>query len=186
MQIFIKNMVCKRCVAAVERVFHEMNIDVVRIELGEVEIRKELSSVQLINLDNKLQNLGFEILEDSAKKLIEQIKKTLLLEINKLDIAEDFLLSTFLCEHFSKDYSALSRLFSQHENITLEHYFILQKIEKAKELLLYNELFLTEISHKLGYKSVQHLSAQFKSATGFTPTAFKKLKAKNRIPLDEI
>lgn len=186
MQIFVKNMVCNRCVAAVEKVFQEMNLEVVRIDLGEVVTKKKLSAAQLSLLDQKLENLGFEILEDSAKKLIEQIKKTLLLEVNKLDIPEDFILSAYLRNHFPKDYSALSRLFSQHENITLEHYFILQKIEKAKELLLYNEFSLTEISHKLGYKSVQHLSAQFKSATGFTPTAFKKLKSKNRISLDQI
>ncbi len=120
------------------------------------------------------------------KTQIEQIKKVIILKINELDIDEDFIWSKFISNHFCKDYSLLAKTFSLNENVTLEQYFILQKIEKAKELLLYNEFTLTEISIKLGYKSVQHLSAQFKNTTGFSPTSFKKLKSKNRISLDQI
>jgi len=102
------------------------------------------------------------------------------------NIPEDFILSKWISEKLNRDYSAVSKLFSQKENVTLEQYFILQKIERVKEMLLYDEFSLTEISGKLGYKSVQHLSSQFKNVTGFTPSGFKKLKVKNRIPLDKI
>lgn len=184
MKISIKNMVCDRCITAVQKIFDELKIQISSIELGEIEIQKELNQKELNNLDDHLKKLGFQILEDSTKKQIEQIKKFIILKINDLDISEDFILSKFISEKLAKDYSLLSKHFSINENVTLEQYFILQKIEKVKELLLYDEFSLTEISQKLGYKSVQHLSAQFKNSTGFTPTSFKKLKSKNRISLD--
>ena len=186
MIINIKNMVCDRCISAVVATFKDLNIRVAALQLGEVETQDEISSATLKVLNDHLQKQGFEILDDAVKTQIEQIKKIIILKINALDIAEDFLLSKFVSEHFPKDYSSLSKTFSLHENVTLEQYFILQKIEKVKELLLYNEFTLTEISQKLGYKSVQHLSAQFRNTTGFTPTSFKKLKSKNRISLDQI
>jgi AraC-like DNA-binding protein len=184
MTIFIKNMVCNRCISAVEKVFNDLEIPVTAADLGEVETAQNLSKTEIQKLNQQLQQIGFQILEDASKKLIEKVKKELIIKINELDIAEDFLLSQFLAEKLSKDYSAISKTFSQNANITLEQFFILQKIEKVKELLLYDEFSLTEISSKLGYKSVQHLSAQFKITTGFTPSAFKKLKEKNRLPLD--
>ena len=179
-------MVCDRCISAVQRILRDLKIDISGIELGEIETVKELNQKELNHLDDHLQKLGFQILEDSTKKQIEQIKKFIILKIKELDISEDFILSKFISEKLAKDYSLLSKHFSLNENVTLEHYFILQKIEKVKELLLYNEFSLTEISHKLGYKSVQHLSAQFKSSTGFTPSSFKNLKSKNRISIDQV
>ena len=179
-------MVCDRCISAVQRILRDLKIDISGIELGEIETAKELNQKELNHLDDHLQKLGFQILEDSTKKQIEQIKKFIILKIKELDISEDFILSKFISEKLAKDYSLLSKHFSLNENVTLEHYFILQKIEKVKELLLYNEFSLTEISHKLGYKSVQHLSAQFKNSTGFTPSSFKNLKSKNRISIDQV
>ncbi len=123
---------------------------------------------------------------DSAHQLAEKIKNLIIVKISELDIDENFLLSEFLSSKLHKDYSSLSKTFSQNENITLEQFFILQKIEKVKELLLYNEFNLTEIAGKLGYKSVQHLSSQFRNTTGFTPTEFKKLKEHNRKSLDNL
>lgn len=186
MKISIKNMVCNRCISAVQNIFENLKIEIFSIELGEIETVKLLSKKQLTHLDDQLKKLGFQLLEDSTKKQIEQIKKFIILIINDLDISEDFILSKFISDKLTKDYSLLSKHFSMNENVTLEQYFILQKIEKVKELLLYNEFSLTEISQKLGYKSVQHLSAQFKNTTGFTPTSFKNLKSKNRISLDKI
>ena len=177
-------MVCNRCISAVQNIFGNLEIDISSIELGEVETLKTLNQTELSHLEHHLQELGFQILEDATKKQIEQIKKFIILTINELDISEDFILSKFISDKLTKDYSLLSKHFSLNENVTLEQYFILQKIEKVKELLLYNEFSLTEISQKLGYKSVQHLSAQFKNITGFTPTSFKKLKSKTRISLD--
>ncbi|WP_027375801.1 helix-turn-helix domain-containing protein [Kaistella palustris] len=186
MKISIKNMVCDRCISAVENIFKDLNIPVSAVGLGTVETDEPLTSAQLTLVDEQLQIQGFQILDDASKTQVEQIKKAIILEINRLDIAEDFVLSKFITAHFAKDYSLLSKNFSFYEKVTLEQYFILQKIEKAKELLIYNEFTLTEISHKLGYKSVQHLSAQFKNTTGINPTAFKKLEIPNRIPLDRI
>lgn len=186
MKINVKNMVCNRCIAAVQNIFDDLKIPLTHIELGEIETRESLTQNDLRSLDERLKKTGFELLEDAAKTQIEKTKNLIILKINDLDIPEDFILSKFIADHFAKDYSALSKVFSMNENVTLEQYFILQKIEKAKELLLYNEFSLTEISQKLGYRSVQHLSAQFKNTTGFTPTSFKNLKSKNRTALDQI
>jgi len=179
-------MVCGRCISAVENIFNDLHIKVKNINLGEVETESEISKSELQILENNLQKTGFERIKDSAHQLIEKIKNLIIIKISELDIDEDFLLSDFLRSQLSKDYSSLSKSFSHHENITLEQFFILQKIEKVKELLLYNEFTLTEIAGKLGYKSVQHLSSQFRNSTGFTPTEFKKLKIHNRKPLDQI
>ncbi|WP_312390145.1 AraC family transcriptional regulator [Chryseobacterium sp.] len=186
MKIFIKNMVCGRCISAVENIFNDNNIKVKNINLGEVETESEISETNLQVLEKCLQKTGFERIKDSAHQLIEKIKNLIIVKISELDIDENFLLSEFLSSKLHKDYSSLSKTFSQNENITLEQFFILQKIEKVKELLLYNEFTLTEIAGKLGYKSVQHLSSQFRNSTGFTPTEFKKLKVHNRKPLDQV
>ena len=184
MEIFIKNMVCNRCISAVENIFQKLDIEIATIKLGAVHTSKDLTPNKIETLNQSLHQLGFQILEDQTKRQIEEIKTIIILEINTLDISEDFILSKFISTQLAKDYSLLSKNFSLHENVTLEQYFILQKIEKVKELLLYNEFSLTEISQKLGYKSVQHLSAQFKNTTGFTPTLFKKLELNERISLD--
>lgn len=184
MKIFIKNMVCDRCVAAVSNIFNDLNIPIESIQLGEVETASNLSDQALGSIEAKLKEIGFERIKDIAHQLVEKIKNLIILKISELDIDEDFLLSEFLSSNLHKDYSSLSKTFSQNENITLEQFFILQKIEKVKELLLYNEFTLTQIAGKLGYKSVQHLSSQFRNSTGFTPTEFKKLKIHNRKPLD--
>ena len=186
MTIHIKNMVCNRCITAVEDVFRNSEIDFVSVNLGWVDISTEISKNQLEKLNENLKKIGFEILEDASQKQIESIKKLILEKVQNLDIDEDFLLSKYLSEQLNKEYSSISKVFSQTENITLEQYFILQKIEKVKELLLYNEFTLTEIAGKLGYKSVQHLSSQFKKITGFSPTQFLKSKEKKRIALDKV
>lgn len=186
MKIFIKNMVCSRCIAAVDSIFNNMGIDVSQISLGEVETQNHLSDNTLRTLDLKLKSIGFEIVQGATQKLIEKIKTLVIQKLSDEDLPEDFVLSQFLSSALHRDYSALSKLFSQNENVTLEHYFILQKIEKVKELLLYRERNLTEISQKLGYKSVQHLSAQFRKITGFSPTQFLNSKERKRIALDKI
>ena len=179
-------MVCGRCISAVEGIFTEMNIPLKSIALGEAETQQDISGDDLEKLEELLLKTGFERIKDSLHQLIEKIKNLIIVKISELDIDENFLLSEFFISKLHKDYSVLSKTFSHNENITLEQFFILQKIEKVKELLLYNEFTLIEISGKLGYKSVQHLSSQFRNSTGFTPTEFKKLKVHNRKPLDQI
>ncbi|WP_346985444.1 AraC family transcriptional regulator [Chryseobacterium sp. POE27] len=186
MRIFIKNMVCGRCIAAVSNIFNEINVEVKNISLGEIETESDISEEKLEILEDLLEKTGFERIKDSAHQLIEKMKNLIIQKISETDIDENFLLSDFLSNRLHKDYSTLSKTFSQNENLTVEQFFILQKIEKVKELLLYNEFTLTEIAGKLGYKSVQHLSSQFRNVTGFTPTEFKKLKVHNRKPLDQI
>ena len=186
MKIFIKNMVCNRCIAAVENIFNSAGIKTLSVILGEAETESEIPADKMLAIEKDLLETGFERIMDSAHQLIEKIKNLIIVKVSELDIDEDFLLSEFLSSQLYKDYSSLSKTFSQNENITLEQFFILQKIEKVKELLLYNEFNLTEIAGKLGYKSVQHLSSQFRNVTGFTPTEFKKLKEHNRKSLDNL
>ena len=186
MTIHIKNMVCNRCITAVEDVFRNSEIDFVSVNLGWVETSNDLSNNKLQKLNENLQKIGFEILENASQKQIEIIKKLILEKVQNLDINEDFLLSKYLSEQLNKEYSNISKIFSQTENITLEQYFILQKIEKVKELLIYRELTLSQIADKLGYKTVQHLSQQFKKTTGFSPSQFQELKEKKRLPIDLI
>lgn len=178
-------MVCSRCIMAVQTILEKAGIKVKTIHLGEVETNNELSETELKNLATKLNAMGFEILEDQSQKLIENIKILIVSKVSTFDISEDFLFSEYLSTQLHRDYSAISKLFSRHQGMTLEHYFILQKIEKVKELLFYQEYSLKEIAAMLGYKSVQHLSSQFRNITGFTPTLFKNMKVKNRKPLDD-
>ncbi|MGG5207444.1 helix-turn-helix domain-containing protein [Chryseobacterium sp. MIQD13] len=186
MKIFIKNMVCNRCISAVEKIFSEAEVTVKSVTLGEVETGTDISADTMQGIEKKLLDTGFERIKDSAHQLVDKIKNIIIIKISELDIDEDFLLSEFLSSKIHKDYSSLSKTFSQNENITLEQFYILHKIEKVKELLLYNEFTLTEIAGKLGYKSVQHLSSQFRNITGFTPTEFKKLKDHQRKTLDSL
>ena len=177
-------MVCSRCEMAVSQIFQDLGIETHSLQLGVVETKNELNKTHIQKLDSELKKIGFEVLENQSQKQIEQTKKHIIEKISELDIAENFILSEYLSDKMHRDYSSVSKLFSQNQGMTLEQFFILQKIEKVKELLFYNEFTLTEIAGKLGYKSVQHLSSQFKNTTGFTPSEFKKLKNKNRLPLD--
>lgn len=186
MIIFVKNMVCGRCISAVSDIFEKAGIKVKSISLGEVETESGISDEDLRTVEKHLEETGFERIRDSAHQLTERIKTLIITEISGLDIDENFLLSDFLSSALHKEYSSLSKTFSHNETVTLEQFFILQKIEKVKELLLYNESTLTEIAGKLGYRSVQHLSSQFRNSTGFTPTEFKKLKTHHRKPLDQV
>lgn len=175
MKLYIKNMVCNRCVMVVKQEMEKMNLHPVHVSLGEAELKKELTDKQQQQLNEHLRSVGFELLDDQKQKQIEKIKSLLIQNIQSADGGEHFSISAFLSKALQKDYSYLSRLFSEVESITIEQFFILQKIEKVKELLVYAELTLSEIAWKLGYSSVAHLSAQFKKVTGLTPSEFKKM-----------
>jgi AraC family transcriptional regulator len=186
MKIFVKNMVCNRCILIVQQELEKMNIEITQIELGEVDLLTKISHKKMKELNDHLENLGFELLIDSNKKQIEKIKSLLIQKIQQGNIEEHFSISKFLTGFFQKDYNYITRLFSEVESITIEQFFILQKIEKVNEWITYDELNLTEIAWKLGYSSTAHLSAQFKKVSGLTARHFKKLAGKRRKSLDAI
>lgn len=170
----------------VRQEFEKAGINPLEVNMGEVELSLPLSETQLKNIDSRLQELGFEILDDKNRKLIEKAKTILIQKVQKGEIEEHFSLSDYLPNRLNKEYTQLSRLFSEVEGLTLEQFFILQKIEKVKEWLVYNEFTLSEISYRFGYSSVAHLSAQFKKVTGLTPSGFKKLGSKHRKSIDKV
>lgn len=179
-------MVCGRCEVAVKSELEKMELPVISIKLGEIELSRELSKDETEKLANNLKSLGFELLEDEMSKTIEQIKNLVIDLVHYRNEKIKVNLSTYLSEDLRQDYGALSKLFSESEGITIEHYFIAQKIEKAKELLVYGELTLSEIAVQLNYSNVAHLSNQFKKVTGFTPTHFKKLEENTRKQIDSL
>ena len=186
MKVYIKNMVCSRCEMAVRTVFEKMKITILSMQLGEVGISENLDENQKQLLSENLKALGFELLDDKISKTIERIKNLIIDVVHYQNEKLKINLSSYIVEDLKQDYSALSNLFSETEGITIEHYFIAQKIEKVKELLIYNELSLSEIAFQLNYSSVAHLSNQFKKTTGITPTQFKQLKDKKRKQIDEL
>ncbi|MGQ7947687.1 helix-turn-helix domain-containing protein [Flavobacterium sp. WC2509] len=166
--------------------FEKLGLQTISVELGEVELKEKITENQKEILLQKLHTLGFDLIDDKKSKAIEKIK-TLIIDLvhhknNDLKIN----LSDYLVQNLNQDYSTLSNLFSEVENTTIEKYFISQKIEKVKELLMYNELSLSEIADLLNYSNVAHLSNQFKRITGFTPTYFKQLKDKKRIQIENL
>lgn len=185
-KLYIKNMVCPRCIAAVKQTFEDLEIPVRRVDLGEVETANPVSLTEKQALGEKLQSGGFELLEPGSSSLISKIKDLIIKQVHYTEEPLEVNFSTYLSEKLHHDYSYLSRLFSSVESITIEKYITSQKIEKVKELLFYNELTLSEISYRLGYSSVAHLSSQFKKETGMTPTAFKKQNKPGHSALDSV
>lgn len=186
MKLYIKNMVCGRCEMAVKTELEKMQIPILSIQLGEVEISINLKESEKQALSKKLMILGFEFLDDKVSKIIQRIKNLIIDLVHYQNQRLKINLSSYLSENLKQDYSTLSNLFSETEGSTIEQYFIAQKIEKAKELLLYNELTLGEIAILLNYSSVAHLSNQFKKVTGFTPSHFKKFEAVLRKQIDTL
>lgn len=188
MQLHIKNMVCQRCILAVKAEFEKLGLLPLHIALGEVSLAEDkLSDNQLAQLDQSLIALGFERIDDKKSRLIAQLKALVIQHIHQVDVVDlKVNWSDLLSEHLHYDYNYISGLFSSVEGITIEQYIIKQKIERAKELLVYDELTLSEIADKLGYSSVAHLSSQFKKNTGFTPSVFKKYHTSSRNPIDKV
>lgn len=187
MHLYIKNMVCNRCILVVQQELDKLYIDSCKVTLGEVETTVEVQKDKLNRLEQNLAALGFEMLDDAKQKLIEKMKNIIIQKIHHVrDDEEHHNFSEILSKALYKDYSYLSSLFSEVEGITIEKYIINQKIEKVKELIIYDELSLSEIAYKLGYSSVAHLSNQFKKVTGLTPSHFRQVGQNKRKPLDQI
>lgn len=184
--LHIKNMVCQRCIKAVSRCLAELEIDYDSIALGQVHLKVPLSVTSKRDLAMLLTIEGFELLTDKSSQLIEQIKSLIIGIVHYEAEEPESNLSGFLAKELLHDYNYLSRLFSSVEGITIEKFVIQQKVERVKELLIYDELTPTEIAYKMNYSSLQHLSNQFKKITGLSPRAFKNQLQQERKPLDEI
>ncbi len=184
-KIYIKNMVCDRCKRVVEEELTKLGYTVQQVELGEAEIAD--NTINLVEIRQVLAENGFELLDDRKTRLIEQIKLAVIELIHQQGEAGMHLnTSDYLAKKLGVDYHTLSTLFSSTEGVTIEKYVILQRIEKVKELLVYNELSLKEIAYELGYSSVAHLSNQFKKVTGLTASHFKEIKTSKRKTIDKV
>ncbi len=179
-------MVSKRCKMVIAAELEKLGLQYNTVELGEVEFIKEPSELESRELKLALQKWDFELLDDRKAILVERIKNVIIEMIHFSNKFPETNYSEYISKKLTHDYTYLSNIFSEVENITIEHFIIAHKIEKVKELLMYNELNISEIAVRLRYSSVAHLSNQFKKVTGFTPTFFKAMKNKGRIPLDEI
>jgi AraC-like DNA-binding protein len=187
--LYLKNMVCNRCIMVVRQELEKLNFPVSAISLGEVVLDKpDISPDELKAIDQSLNPLGFERIDHRKGRMVEAIKNTVIRVIQGPEVNRKLNWSTLLSEELHYEYNYLSNLFSSMEGITLEQYIIRQKIERAKELLFYDELNLSQIAHQLGYSSVAHLSSQFKKVTGLTPTELKRNRNtdKSRKALDEV
>lgn len=184
--LVIKNMVCNRCIKVVKEELEKLGLQIKSIRLGEVIIENAPDDFPWNEVKSALEDDGFELLEDRKAKVIEQIKIEIIKLIHSDEVMPDISLSDFISSKLNLEYHYLSTLFSQVENVTIEQYFILQKVERVKELLKYGELTLSEIAFKLGYSSVQHLSNQFRKVTGMTASQFKLIAENLRKPLDSV
>lgn len=187
MELFVKNMVCNRCIMVVKQQLTSLGIGYNEVELGQIRLSGPVSEEKVAALKQELNNVGFELVEDRKTSLVTQVKSAIIQFVHTDDEeAMNKKISVLLSQKLNVDYNYLSALFSSSEGITIEKYVILQRIERAKELLAYNELTLNEISYKLGYSSVQHLSQQFKKVTGLTPSQYKEHSLAGRKPLDQV
>jgi len=187
MKLSIKNMVCQRCILVVKQELEKHNLTAEQVQLGEITFKEELSEQQIADLKEGLISHGFEVLDDRKAMIIEKVKNiivTIIHSTEEVDVKRNF--SDIIAQQIPIDYNYISSIFSTTEGITIEQFIILQRIERVKELLVYNELSLSEIAYKLGYSNVQHLSTQFKKITGLTPSHFKLVKENKRKSLDHL
>jgi AraC-like DNA-binding protein len=179
-------MVSLRCKMILRSELEKMGLHFTTVDLGEAEIKEDLTPAQKAELETALRKFGLELMEDKKSMLIEKIKNIVVEMIHYSDEPPVWNFSSYLAEKLDYDYNYLSNLFSEVKGTTIEHFIIAHKIERAKELLIYNELTLTEIADKLHYSNVAHLSNQFKKVTGLTPSFFKKMKHKRLIALENL
>jgi AraC-like DNA-binding protein len=187
-KLIIRNMVCDRCIASVRAVLDGLSIEYKQIQLGEVSLAKDVDAATLQRLDFALVKAGFERLDDRRQKVVERVKQLVMDRVRSdQGVRSDRKkLSEELANDLHMEYSSLSKLFSASAGVTIERFYNLHRIERAKELLVYDELNLSQIADMLGYSSVQHLSNQFSHYVGFSPSHFKRIGAERRITLDKL
>jgi AraC-like DNA-binding protein len=186
MKLYIKNMVCIRCKMVVKDELTKLGLHYTSVELGEAEVVEVLSPEQHDQFRDALVKSGLELMDDKKSVLIQKIKNVIVELIHYTDEPLTVNFSVFLSTKLDYDYTYLANLFSEVQGITIEKFIITHKIERVKELLVYNELNLTEIAYLMHYSSVAHLSAQFKKITGLTPSHFRQLKEKRRSMLEDL
>ncbi|HRG85092.1 MAG TPA: helix-turn-helix domain-containing protein [Chitinophagales bacterium] len=186
MKIYVKNMACESCKVVVKEALEELDIKPVKVELGEIETKEEISDEDKLKLNKKIKKVGLELLEKKQGVLVEKIRQVIIDYVYNTEEKPTMKFSALLSKELNHSYTYLANFFSEVEATTIEQYMIGLKIERIKELIIFGEHTLSEIAYMLHYSSVAHLSAQFKKATGLTPTHFKKLKEKRRIAIQNI
>ncbi|MGV3632389.1 MAG: helix-turn-helix domain-containing protein [Bacteroidota bacterium] len=186
MKIFIKNMVSNRCKLVVKEELRKLGLHFIVVDLGEVEIMEDLTNEQREQLREALQVSGLELMDDKRAVLIEKIKTVIIEMVHHSDEMIKVNFSDYLSEKLKHDYTYMANLFSEIQGMTIAQFIISHKIERIKELIIYDELNITEIAWKMNYSSVAHLSNQFKKVTGLSPSHFKQLKERRRSPIEEI
>jgi len=186
MKLYIKYMVSIRCKMVVKSELEKLGLHYIVVDLGHVDVKENITAEQREQLKAALLKSGLELMDDKKAMLIEKIKNVIVEMVHYSDDVPRVNFSDYLSEKLNYDYTYLANLFSEVTGITIEHFIIAHKIERVKELLLYDELNLTQISYKLNYSSVAHLSNQFKKVTGLTPSFFKKLKEKRIVTLEDV
>jgi AraC family transcriptional regulator len=186
MKLIIRNMVCDRCKAAVRRVLEEFGLPVKHVDLGEVELQEEVPQDRIDRVRGPLQQIGFDLVDDREAAMIAKIKSAVIQLVHYTgNGGQKGKLSDHLSAILHREYSSIAALFSEVEGITIEQFFLLQRLERVKELIKYGELSMGEIAFQTGFSSVAHLSNQFKKLTGMTPTSFKELGS-GRLPFDHV
>jgi AraC-like DNA-binding protein len=186
MKLYIKYMVSNRCKMAVKEELKKLGLHFIVVDLGEVEIMETITTDQREKLKISLFESGLELMDDKRAVLIEKIKTTIIEMVHNSDEMIKTNFSDYLSEKLNHDYTYLANLFSEVQGTTIEHFIINHKIERIKELIIYDELNITEIAWKMNYSSVAHLSNQFKKVTGLSPSHFKQLKDKRRSQIEDI
>jgi AraC-like DNA-binding protein len=185
LKLYIKYMVSNRCKMLVKDELKKLNLHFI-VNMGEVEIMENITDEQREQIRLALRESGLELMDDKKAMLIEKIKTIIIEMVHYTDELPKSNFSDYLSEKLNHDYTYLANLFSEYQGTTIEKFIIIHKIERVKELIIYNEVNLTEIAWMMHYSSVAHLSNQFKKITGLTPSHFKQLKVKSRIPIEEI
>ena len=178
-ELVIKNMICSRCFKVIRQELESLGVEVLEFKLGKLKIKFPTNKITLLQIKTALEKDGFEIVRNTAERNTEIIKLVLLETVNELPIDRQQKLSVYLSQHLKKDYWSLSKAFSKTEEVTIEQYFIRLRIQKAKELIEYNELNFSEIAYELGYNSISNLSRQFKQILGISMTEYKQLQEKS-------
>lgn len=186
MRIFVRNMACESCIVVVKEALVELDIPIIRVILGEIETKNDVTDGEKKELNHMIQKVGLELLEGKQGVLIELIKKVIIDYVYKSDDKPNLNFSNLLSKELNYSYTYLANFFSEFEDTTIEQYIVALKIERIKELIIFGEDTFTEIAFKLHYSSASHLSSQFKKITGLSPSHFKALKEKGRISIQNI